>query len=278
MTTSQTLKTLERVYRTCHRADWIHPDPLECVYRYSASADREIVGLIAAALAYGRVAQILRSVSAVLDPMGASPREFLLTHSDAAIRKTFDGFRHRWTSGAELAGFLIGIRRMLRQHRYLEAGFLRYHRPDADHTLAGLAGFVNEIAGKAARNSLLPDPEKGSACKRLHLYLRWMVRSDAIDPGCWSGVRPDQLIVPLDTHLHRMGLALSLTQRKQADLKTALEITNSFKNIAPEDPLRYDFALTRLGIRADLDPADFIPARRAPKRIGGKRISAPLVP
>lgn len=266
MTTSQTRKTLERVYQACHRADWIHPDPLECVYRYSASADREIVGLIAAALAYGRVAQILRSVAVVLDPMGTSPHEFLLTHSEAAIRKTFDGFRHRWTSSSDLVGFLVGIRRMLQRHGSLEAGFLQYHREDADTTLTGLAGFVNEIAGKEARNSLLPDPMKGSACKRMHLYLRWMVRSDVIDPGCWSGVRPDQLIVPLDTHLHRMGRALDLTQRKQANLKTALELTARFKDIVPEDPLRYDFALTRLGIRADLDPADFIPALSSPKR------------
>ncbi len=95
---------------------------------------------------------------------------------------------------------------------------------------------------------LLPSPGKGSACKRLNLFLRWMVRSDDVDPGGWSGVDAGKLIVPLDTHMHRMGLEVGLTRRKQADMQAALEVTRAFRTIAPEDPVRYDFALTRLGI------------------------------
>jgi len=102
-------------------------------------------------------------------------------------------------------------------------------------------------------NSLLPCPEKGSACKRYHLYLRWMVRKDAVDPGGWDGISASKLIVPLDVHMHRICMGLGLTSRAQADLKTALEVTQRFRAIVPEDPVRYDFALTRTGIRNDLD-------------------------
>jgi len=98
------------------------------------------------------------------------------------------------------------------------------------------------------RSYLLPDPRLGSACKRLNLYLRWMVRRDAVDPGGWN-VPPAKLVVPLDTHMHALGRALGLTDRRSADLRTALEITAAFRAIAPDDPVRYDFALTRLGMR-----------------------------
>ena len=98
------------------------------------------------------------------------------------------------------------------------------------------------------RQCLLPSPESGSACKRLNLFLRWMVRSDAVDPGGWSGVSPAMLIVPLDTHMHRIAAKLGLTKRRAADFRAAREVTGAFRTIAPEDPVKYDFALTRLGI------------------------------
>jgi uncharacterized protein (TIGR02757 family) len=104
---------------------------------------------------------------------------------------------------------------------------------------------------RGARNYLLPDPAAGSACKRLHLYLRWMVRRDAVDPGGWSRVRARQLVAPVDVHMHRLGRALGFTKRRQADARTALEITAALRRFAPHDPVRYDFALTRLGIRDD---------------------------
>jgi uncharacterized protein (TIGR02757 family) len=119
----------------------------------------------------------------------------------------------------------------------------------------------------SVRNSLLPSPDKGSACKRLNLFLRWMVRKDDVDPGGWDHVPAAKLIIPLDTHMHRIGLMLHLTERKQADIKTAIEITHAFRSIAPDDPVRYDFALTRLGIRGEIEPEAFFKAsgKRGPK-------------
>ena len=107
------------------------------------------------------------------------------------------------------------------------------------------------------RNSLLPLPDRGSACKRLNLFMRWMVRQDAVDPGGWSGVPLSKLIIPLDTHMHRISRAMGLTSRRQADMGTAMEVTRAFQKFAPDDPLRYDFVLTRLGIRKDMDVTQF---------------------
>ncbi|MBW2545477.1 MAG: TIGR02757 family protein, partial [Deltaproteobacteria bacterium] len=104
----------------------------------------------------------------------------------------------------------------------------------------------------------VPLPAKGSACKRLNLFLRWMVRRDDVDPGGWDDIPPSKLVIPLDTHMHRICLAFGFTKRKQADMKTALEITDSFRAIVPDDPVRYDFALTRLGIRKDAAPASLL--------------------
>jgi len=125
--------------------------------------------------------------------------------------------------------------------------------------LPALGRFVDELCSAAGGldDHLLPRPERGSACKRLNLWLRWMVRRDAVDPGGWTGVSPAQLVVPLDVHMHRICRALGLTRREAADLRTAVEITDAFRSFAPDDPVRYDFALTRLGIRpgpeADLE-------------------------
>ena len=115
-------------------------------------------------------------------------------------------------------------------------------------------------------NSLLPCPEKGSACKRFHLFLRWMVRNDAVDPGGWDGISASKLIVPLDVHMHRICMRLGLTSRAQADLKTALEVTGRFRAIVPEDPVRYDFALTRIGIRNDIDLAEIMEYKHMDRR------------
>jgi uncharacterized protein (TIGR02757 family) len=162
------------------------------------------------------------------------------------------GFTHRFTTGAETASLLIAIRRAIRKHGTLEALF-RGGVAREDHSiLPALSRFVRMLrdyaGGADACASLLSSPDDGSACKRLNLYLRWMVRRDAVDPGPWASVSTSLLVVPLDTHMFRLSRALGLTARNQANLKTAVEITEGFARINPKDPVRYDFSLTRLGI------------------------------
>lgn len=249
---------LEEVYASLHRAELIHPDPLEWVYRYDLGADREVAGLIAASLAYGRVAQILRSLETLLGALGPSPHAFLLGAGRGTLAKSLGSFKHRWTTGEETCAFLEGIGTVLRRHGGLEACFAAHHEPGSGSTVRGLEGFVGEVQDGGGSTSLLPAPGRGSACKRFHLFLRWMGRSDAVDPGCWSCIDPAHLVVPLDTHMHKVALGLNFTERKQADLKTALEVTDAFRAFSPEDPLRYDFALTRLGIRREEDLPAFL--------------------
>ena len=246
---------LEKLYARYNRREFIHPDPLEFVYRYEEVGDREIAGIIAALLAYGRVKQILRSVAVVLERMGPSPRRFLQESSKSSLMKTFKDFKHRFTTGEELVILLVGLQRVLGNYGSLEACFLRGMQSGSSGALQALGAFVSELGVDPCPSGsmFVPSPERGSACKRLNLFLRWMVRSDDVDPGVWKGLPSSSLIVPLDTHMHRIALQMKLTRRRQADMRTALEITEAFRAIMPDDPVRYDFSLTRLGIRAGLD-------------------------
>ena len=247
---------LDALYRRFNKRVYVHPDPLEMVYRYSAPADQEIAGLIAATLAYGRVAQILASISRVLDLMQPGPHAYLQRATEKAVRGRFSSFKHRFTTGAELASLLVAVQRILAEHRSLGALFAACAQESDESVLPGLARFVDALRRRAGGSrpcpSLLSSPDDGSACKRLNLYLRWMVRRDAVDPGPWRGGTADRwaakLVVPLDTHMFRIGRGLGLTARRQPNLATALEITRGLARCNPRDPVRYDFSLTRLGI------------------------------
>jgi len=238
----------EGLYRAYNHPKYIHPDPLEFVYRYNADADREIVGLIASCLAYGRVAQIIKSVGVILDAMGASPREFIDKAPENKIRNTFKDFKHRFTDGREAANLIRSIKRVIKKHGSLESCLCNNVQKHDTTIIPALDKFVCELTYGSDFPSLLPRPSMGSACKRLNLYLKWMIRHDGVDLGCWKGISPSLLIMPVDTHIFRICRDLGITARKSADMKTALEITAFFKRFNPDDPLKYDFALTRPGI------------------------------
>jgi uncharacterized protein (TIGR02757 family) len=261
------LPQLESLYACYNKREYVSPDPLQFLYDYAELKDREIVGMVASALAYGGVKQILASVAKALKPMSTSPYEFLMSKSLADLKEIYRNFKHRFATGADFALMLWGLKRMIEEYGSLEAGFLAYYDEGDETTLKALSQFVGkikELAGVEVSHEshgyrhLLPIAERGGASKRLNLFLRWMVRNDAVDPGGWNKVSPAQLIVPIDLHMHRIGQALGLTKRKQANLKTALEITRAFREIAPNDPVKYDFVLTRLGIRDDTDMDAFL--------------------
>jgi len=248
---------LDDLYDAYNKREYVHPDPLEFLYDYSDIRDREIAGLIASALAYGRVAQILKSVSYVLKVMEPSPRAFLMQSSPDDFINMFKNFKHRFADGSNLAALLIGIKQILKQYGNLYECFLSGTAQDEQTIFSGLNLFCQKLREGTEPGHLVPLADRGSACKRMNLFLRWMVRKDAVDPGGWDALSPAKLIVPLDVHLHRICLRMGLTQRTQANMRTALEITSAFKNFAPDDPVRYDFSLTRLGIRDDMNMDDF---------------------
>ncbi len=243
---------LEKLYLEFNHNELVAPDPLQFVWQYDDPRDREVVGLIASSLAFGSVAQILKSVAAVLANM-PHPARWTRDTRESSMRNVFHGFRHRFVDGNDLVDMLCGVRRALERHGSLRECFTAHMAPSDETILPALTAFVAEISEGVhrSRNYLLPAPQQGSACKRLNLFLRWMIRKDRVDPGVWTPMPASKLIVPIDTHMYRIGLGLAFTSRKQANMRTALEITEGFRRICTEDPVRYDFALTRLGMRKD---------------------------
>lgn len=242
---------LEDLYKKYNHRKYVSPDPLECLYAYQNTADREIAAFVAAALAYGKVEQIVKSVQAVLAVMGQSPSQYLEQAGHADFYNDLDGFVHRFATGRHVAALLAGLKGMIGQYGSLQQAF-------GNGASLGHSTYVPEAISFVSRMSrhwpedpghLVARPEKGSACKRLFLFLRWMIRCDEVDPGGWDQMSPAKLVVPVDVHMYRACCGLGLTSRRQANLKTALEITAGFAQIVPHDPVRYDFVLTRPGIR-----------------------------
>lgn len=233
----------------------ISPDPLELVLRYRDPADQEIAAILAAAFAYGRADIVVRNVGAVLDAMGESPAAFTRAFDEVRDGERFSGFAHRFHKQRDLLALLVRLRIVLQQYGSLGALFQSVDDGGDDIAVA-LSRFVERVinaepAGPVIRKSLqylLTSPADGSACKRMNLFLRWMVRRGSPDLGLWTFIDERRLLIPLDTHVHRISTFLGLNDRKSTDWKTAREITDRLAQFAPEDPVRYDFAICRLGI------------------------------
>ena len=249
---------LNNLFHTYHTVRYLSPDPIEIVHTFKSSGDREVAGFIAASFAYGNVTQIIRNLNRILEPMGTSPADFLFTQNRARIANTYSQIRYRFNSGKDIVHFFVGIAHMLKTNGSLKAAFLKgWNENDAD-ILPALSHFVDKLRLSCGNHSdsfsrglqfLLPLPAKGSSCKRLNMFLRWMVRpDDGIDLGLWPEIPPSKLIIPLDTHMARLSSYIGLTKRRTLSLKMALEITESLRKIDPNDPCKYDFAITRLGI------------------------------
>ncbi|MCL2684636.1 MAG: TIGR02757 family protein [Synergistaceae bacterium] len=251
---NQRYELLEELYGEFNRREYVSPDPLEFLYHYDDPADREVVGLVASSLAYGRVASILASVRKVLDVLGDHPAA-VAGLDESTLRPRLAGFKHRFNDGAEMSKFLSGIGAVLREYGSLENLFCsRMRGAGWDATLEAMDGFASEILNRGGlrQSQLLPLASKGSACKRLALFIRWMARADDVDPGGWSKVSPCDIIVPLDTHMFRIATGLGFVRRSSADGLSALAVTKGFAALRPDDPARYDFALTRFGIRTGM--------------------------
>ena len=229
---------LERLYARYNHRDLIKPDPMQFLYQYSNRADMEIVAFLASALAYGRVQQIEKSLTDLLGRMGDSPFEFV-GDFDGRKRAKLKDFKHRFTTGDDISDLLMLLKEVLRRYGALSKFcdlLLNMHA--AEHN-----GQTN-----GGLKYLLVSPAGGSACKRLNLFLRWMVRDDDVDTGLWRSIDKSKLIVPVDVHMSRLCQILGFYDHKTVSLKTAVKITESFAELEPSDPVKYDFALSRIGI------------------------------
>ncbi len=248
---------LEGLYKRYNRFDLIKPDPLQFVYRYSSPVDMEIAAFLASALAYGRVRQIEKSLDRLFGRMGKSPAEFVKNFGSAERRK-LQGFRHRFTSGDDISQLLKLLGDVINEFGSIERFFIAGYEPEHKNIIPALSKFCESLLDRfASRHNgciskglayLLPKPAAGSACKRLNLFLRWMVRNDDVDAGLWKSIDRAKLIVPVDVHMGRLCRILGFHAQRTVSMKTALEITSFFSQIEPADPVKYDFALSRIGI------------------------------
>lgn len=255
------LKTfLETQYSRYHRPEYITMDPLVCVREFTAPRDIEIAGLVAAALAYGRVEIIIRNVSRIFTLTGDAIADFAMGTTLREKYRAFHGFSHRFNDGSDLALLLHGLGAVSRKHGSLESLFVnglssgdKTVKAALTHFTSGIKAAIPARAAETRRRSaleyLLPSPESGSACKRLNMYLRWMVReNDGIDFGIWRRVPASLLVMPVDTHVAHLAGSLGLTKRKSVGWPMAEEITARLREYDQTDPVRYDFSLCRTGM------------------------------
>ena len=250
---------LDRLYDSFNSPESAR-DPIQIVRRYERLDDREVVGFIAAGLAFGRVASVMASIDAVCRVLGPAPAAFVRHFDPAREGRTLLPLVHRWTRGRDLVALVWLLRRLIETQGSIEAAFAAGLDPGAPDVGGAIERFsagaravdFRPAYGRATRNPgvfyFLSRPSTGSACKRLNLFLRWMVRQDAVDPGGWTMVPKRQLIVPLDTHTIRVGRCLRLTRRATPGWKMATDITAALRQLDPDDPVRYDFALCHLSM------------------------------
>ncbi|MBD3344204.1 MAG: TIGR02757 family protein [Chitinivibrionales bacterium] len=249
---------LDTLYNEYHSKKYLAVDPLICVRRFTDPVRIEIAGLLCSCLAYGRVEQIIASLNRLLALIGSDLYDFVAGTSLAQKQKVFSSFKHRFNKGNDIALLLEVVKHALNNHGSLEKSAIKHSAAMGYSPADRMIGFVDyfhTLAAKLAPHAgpsfyyLLPSPASGSACKRLNMYFRWMVRpDDEIDFGIWKQFLPSKLVIPLDTHVTRAALSLGLTKRRRAEWKTALEVTEALKAVAPEDPVKYDFSLCRHGM------------------------------
>ncbi len=257
---------LDHFLDTFPRERHVEMDPVQFVHRFSEPADREVVGFVAAALSYGNVVSVLRIVDAIVERMGDHPAEFVSRFEPRRDARIFRGLYHRWNSDTDVVVLLWILRRMVEEHGSLQSVVaeemavwdgsvgVALDRFSAIALNLGHEQFYrkNELGKRRGVRYFFPRVSDGSACKRLNLFMRWMVRADdGVDCGVWNRITPDRLVIPLDTHITRISRYIGLTELHSPGWSMAQDITDSLRRLNPSDPLKYDFALCHLGIAGD---------------------------
>jgi len=252
-------RLLDRLYSESDFSSMISRDPIEFPHRYRQTRDIELVGFIASCFAYGRVRIFKSVVEKILSFIGDGPAGFVERFDVKTYRNRFT-FNYRFSDREDILCLFHILHELVRRHGSIERAFMKHFAAGGGKTGEGISGFVEEILAidtspvygtrKHPRGltHFFPTPRKGSACKRMNLFLRWMVRDRDIDFGIWKGISKDSLIIPLDTHIGWISRCLGLTGRHSSDWKAAVEITEALRSFDPEDPLKYDFALCHHGI------------------------------
>jgi len=250
-------QTLDSLYKTYNFKDRVVHDPIEFLHRHTRHQDIEITGFIASCFAYGRVDLFKPVIDKILFFMGESPYDFISNFDLKKYEKLFSGIKYRFNNTSDIVALLYVIHKIVKKHGSIEACFKSFYNEKDGNIGSALSGLISYMLKQADKPASLqakgflqffPSPQKGSACKRMNLFLRWMIRDKDIDFGIWKGIAKSKLVIPLDTHIARISRCLGLTNKSSQDWKMAVEITEALKQFDPHDPLKYDFALCHSGI------------------------------
>jgi uncharacterized protein (TIGR02757 family) len=254
---SQTKVILNEAFLRYHNADFIKDDPLQIPHQFTQLQDIEIMALFSSILAWGQRKTIINNCKKLVKLFDNQPYNFILNHADKDLKR-FEDFKHRTFNATDLLYFIEFLKQHYQQHESLENAFTRSLSATDTNVEPALIGFHNYFTSleyfPVRTRKHIASPKRNSACKRLNMFLRWMVRKDEknIDFGLWKGIKPSQLLCPLDIHVERQARTLKLITRKQSDFKTVLELTDNLKKLDPNDPVKYDFALFGMGIEQNL--------------------------
>jgi uncharacterized protein (TIGR02757 family) len=236
----------------------IEPDPLQFLHGYKNPADIEFIGFTASVFAYGSVKQIIKIMEKITGITGPEPLKFLLETNRAELTKIFSGCAYRFYTSYDVATMFVALKSIYEKYGLLKNLFLSNYNAEDENLRRAISAFRSGFIAAAANEKrkltrgflfMLPDSESGSACKRMNLFLRWMVRKDELDFGLWSEIPPSKLVIPVDTHVARICKQINLTKRKNSDWKMAEEITANLKICDSSDPVKYDFAICHIGMR-----------------------------
>jgi uncharacterized protein (TIGR02757 family) len=250
---------LESHYRAFDRSK-IYPDPIQFLHTFSKEDDIEAFGIIASVFSYGNVSQIIKTLDILRSVIGNHPRDFIINLKISDLLKRLANFRHRFFNSADVILFYQVLQKIYREHSSLKDFVFQYY----DFKFDSVKNLISTFSDNFLRLSkeilkdhelsygvkfMFPNPEKGSACKRMNLFLRWMVRNDELDFGLWNEIPTNKLIIPVDIHIAKICKSLRLTNQKRVSWKMAEEITEKLKILDPIDPIKYDFALSHIGMR-----------------------------
>lgn len=229
---------------------FIDSDPIQIPHQFSIKEDIEISAFLTATIAWGNRKMIINNSKRMMDLMGNSPYDFVMTHTDSQLEK-LDGFVHRTFNSLDLQTFIKALQHIYRNHEGLEMAFAKNQQPlSMQLSIAAFKKLFFEINHQNRSTKHVSDPMQGSAAKRINMFLRWMCRKDnaGVDFGLWKSIAPESLSCPLDVHSGNVARKLGLLTRKQNDGKALAELDAALRQLDPKDPVKYDFALFGLGV------------------------------